>query len=256
VLLEEAVLKWYSQRRTSGNDVSGIELKAAAEHFANYLKLQNFTCSSGWLWRFKKRHNITSSFCREAQSDVENVETFTKKLNEIVIQSGVCHSQIYNAGERGLFSRGRPENTQASPMEQPTPGGRKSKKKRLSALLCATAPHQPQLDEGDSGFQHPIKEKIATDVSEDSTMEEGSDNEPDELETFTIKKKLLSSANDGINAVLNYVLSSRNQKLRTYCEHMRTVRGILIEEQQQMSLQEQLGSFSETETTSESSVDD
>jgi hypothetical protein len=78
VLLEEAVLKWYSQQQTSGIDVSGIELKAAAENFANHLKLQNFTCSSGWLWRFRQRHNITSRFCREAQSDVESVEPFRK----------------------------------------------------------------------------------------------------------------------------------------------------------------------------------
>jgi hypothetical protein len=36
VLLEEAVLKWFSQQRTSGIDVSGIELKAAAENFAKH----------------------------------------------------------------------------------------------------------------------------------------------------------------------------------------------------------------------------
>jgi hypothetical protein len=149
-------------------------------------------------------------------------------------------------------------------MEQPTPGGRKSKE-RLSALVCASAgaSHQPQLDEGEPGFQHPIKEKIAADVSKDSAMEEGSDNELDELEKFTIKKKLLSSAKDGINAVINYVLSSINQKLWAYCKHMRTVREILIEEQPQMSLQTKLGSFykpallsSKTKTTSESSVDE
>jgi hypothetical protein len=49
-LLEEAVLKWYSQQLSSGVGVRGVELKAAAaaaEKFAKHLKLHNFTCSSG-----------------------------------------------------------------------------------------------------------------------------------------------------------------------------------------------------------------
>jgi hypothetical protein len=50
-------------------------------------------------------------------------------------------------------------------------------------------------------------------VIKDSAMEEESDNELDELQESTIKKKLLSSARDGINAVINYVDSSTNQKL-------------------------------------------
>jgi hypothetical protein len=36
-------------------------------------------------------------------------------------------------------------------------------------------------------------------------MEEESDNELDELQESTIKKKLLGSARDGIDAVINYV---------------------------------------------------
>lgn len=265
VLLEEAVLKWYSQQRASGIEVSGVELQAAAENFANHLKLQNFACSSGWLWRFRQRHNITSrKICCEALSDVGSVEPFRKKLNEMIIQSGLCYSQIYNAGETGLFWRGLPENKQASPMEQSTPGWGK-RQERVSALLCANAnvSHQPHLDEGDPGCQHPIKEEIAADVSKDSAMEEESDNELDELQESAIKKKLLSSAKDGIDAVINYVLSSTNQKLWEYYEHVRTVREILIKEQQQMSLQTKLGSFfkpgllsSKRNTTSESFVDE
>jgi hypothetical protein len=36
-------------------------------------------------------------------------------------------------------------------------------------------------------------------------MEEESDNDLDELQESTIKKKLLSSARDGFDAVINYV---------------------------------------------------
>jgi hypothetical protein len=62
-------------------------------------------------------------------------------------------------------------------------------------------------------------------------MEEGSDNELDEPQESTIRKKPLSSARNGINAVINYVGSSTNPELQAYYEHLRTVREILIKEQ-------------------------
>jgi hypothetical protein len=71
-------------------------------------------------------------------------------------------------------------------------------------------------------------------------MEEESDNELDELQESTIKKKLLSFARDGIDAVISFVDSSTNQKLQEYYEHLRTVREILIKEQQQRSVQTKL----------------
>jgi transposase len=244
VLLEEAVLKWYSQQRSSGVDVRGDELRAAAEEFAKHLKIHNFTCSSGWLWRFRQRHNITKrKICREALSDVESVEPFRKKINEI-IQSGICNSQIYNAGETGLFWRGLPENTQAFHREQSTPR-QKTNQERVSALFCANSDgnHQLKLDEGDPGFQQPTGGELAADVIKDSAIKEESDNELDRLQESTIKKKLLSSARDGIDAVISYVLLSTNQKLQECYEHLRTVREILIKEQQQMSVQAKLDSF-------------
>jgi hypothetical protein len=57
-----------------------------------------------------------------------------------------------------------------------------------------------ELDEGDPGFQ--LLTEIAADVIKDSAMEEESDNELDGLQESTIKKKLLSSSRDGIDAVI------------------------------------------------------
>jgi Trp operon repressor len=75
VLLEEAVLMWYSQQRSSGVGVRGVEIKATAEKFAKHLKLNNFTCSSGWLWRFRQRHSITKrKIGVEALSDVDSAK--------------------------------------------------------------------------------------------------------------------------------------------------------------------------------------
>jgi hypothetical protein len=59
-----------------------------------------------------------------------------------------------------------------------------------------------EVDEGDPGFLHLTEEEIATGVVKASAMEEGSDNELDELQEPTIKKKLLSCIRDGIGAVI------------------------------------------------------
>jgi hypothetical protein len=61
-----------------------------------------------------------------------------------------------------------------------------------------------ELDEGDPGVQLLTEEEIAADVIKDSAMEEESDNELDEPQESTIKKKLLSSTRDGTDAVINY----------------------------------------------------
>jgi hypothetical protein len=94
-------------------------------------------------------------------------------------------------------------------------------------------------------------------------MEEESGNELDERQEFTIKKKLLSSTRDGIDAVINYMDSSTNQKLQEYYEHLRTVREILIKEQQQRFVRTEVDSFFKpallhlkTSTTSEPSIDE
>jgi hypothetical protein len=49
-------------------------------------------------------------------------------------------------------------------------------------------------------------------------MEDGSDNELDEPQKSTIKKKLLSSATNGFDAVINYVHSSTNRELQALYE--------------------------------------
>lgn len=66
--LEEAVYKWYTQHRSSGIPVRGVEVQLAAERLAKHMNV-NFKASGGWLWRFRKRHNIGNrKTCRESLS--------------------------------------------------------------------------------------------------------------------------------------------------------------------------------------------
>jgi hypothetical protein len=53
-------------------------------------------------------------------------------------------------------------------------------------------------------------------------------NELDKPQRSTIQNKLLRSARDCIDAVINYVGFSINPKLQTNYEHVRTVREIII----------------------------
>lgn len=84
------------------------------------------------------------------------------------------------------------------------------------------------MGEGDSGLLHLTEEEIATGDVKASAREGGSDNELDELQELTIKKKLLSCIRDGIGAIINYVGSSRNGELHAYYENLQSVGKIVI----------------------------
>jgi hypothetical protein len=81
-----------------------------------------------------------------------------------------------------------------------------------------------------ASFAHLTEEEIAEDVVRVSAMEEGSNTELDESHESTMKKKLLRSARDGIDAVINYVGSSATRELQACYEHLKTVREFLIKE--------------------------
>jgi hypothetical protein len=60
ITLDDAVYKWFSQLRSSGLAVRRIEIQAAAERLSNQMGLELFKASSGWVFRFRRRHNISS----------------------------------------------------------------------------------------------------------------------------------------------------------------------------------------------------
>jgi hypothetical protein len=85
--------------------------------------------------------------------------------------------------------------------------------------------------------------EIAACVVKASAMEEGWHNELDEPQDPKMNNKLLSATRDDNDAVMNYVGSSTNWELQTHCEHLKTVREIIIKKQQQRSVQTKLDSF-------------
>ena len=60
-------LKWFKQCRCSDIPVSGLILKEKATEFRKLFGI-DFTCSNGWLDRFKTRHSISfAKICGEAK---------------------------------------------------------------------------------------------------------------------------------------------------------------------------------------------
>ena len=56
--IDAAVYKWYVQQRSCGVAVRGIELAESGTKLAAHLGHENLKGSDGWLWRFRRRHNI------------------------------------------------------------------------------------------------------------------------------------------------------------------------------------------------------
>ena len=57
--VDDALLQWFTAARAQSVLVSGEILKAKAEELSKeFDHSDSWTCSSGWLSRWKKRHNI------------------------------------------------------------------------------------------------------------------------------------------------------------------------------------------------------
>lgn len=59
--LDEVLFKWYIFQRNAGLPTNCNTMKNEAEKFAFQLGYDNFSCTSGWLQRFRIRHNILST---------------------------------------------------------------------------------------------------------------------------------------------------------------------------------------------------
>ena len=139
--LDDAVFKWFTQKRCQGEPISGPILYEKAVQFNEKLGgTSNFQASTGWLKRFKSRHGI-----RELQIEGEKLsadssaaESFKIKLRDILNQENYALENVYNADETGLNWKALPRKTLASRRELAAPGPKISKD-RITALACANA---------------------------------------------------------------------------------------------------------------------
>lgn len=97
--IEEALLKWFKTVRNQNVAISGDLLREKARCFATNLGISenDFECSSGWLERFKSRHNITfKKVCGESKSVDENSDEINDwKIKLANILKDYSPDQIY-----------------------------------------------------------------------------------------------------------------------------------------------------------------
>lgn len=141
--LDDTVYKWFMQKRSEGEPISGPILCEKAMQFNIQIsngEPSNFQASTGWLKRFKSRHGI-----RELQIEGEKLsanttaaDSFKTKFKNILNTENYSLENIYNADETGLNWKALPRKTLASRKESAAPGCKISKD-RITAVACANA---------------------------------------------------------------------------------------------------------------------
>jgi hypothetical protein len=89
-----------------------IHLQEKAKEFASKSGIENFTASTGWVHRFKKRKNLTfKTICGEAGGvNTDVVSNFTQNVLPSML-APFEERNIYNADETGLFFQLMPNKT-------------------------------------------------------------------------------------------------------------------------------------------------
>ena len=139
---DEAVYIWLKQKRMEGTPISGPILceKAIQLHQRMYGEESKFQASSGWQWRFCKRHGIRNLSLQgeKLSADREGGEDFITFFTEFIEEKGFNLDQIFNCDETGLNFRLLPNSTLATAFEK-SADGRKKSKERVTVNACANA---------------------------------------------------------------------------------------------------------------------
>jgi len=138
--LDKSLFTWFVQQRNEGVPLSGPMLQAKAEKLDGALNGPNskFVASSGWLWRFKKRHSISRiSLAGEIRSaDDAAANEFPDQLKQFIATGGYCEEQIYNCDETGLCYKMLPSKTLAVANDPHKHEGFKKLKERVALLFA------------------------------------------------------------------------------------------------------------------------
>ena len=134
--VDAALFQWFTAARAQSVPLSGEILKAKAEELNSGMGHDQWSCSSGWLSRWKVRHNIRyRRVCGEnAAVDKDVCEEWTETvLLPVLRRYDPC--DVFNADETGLYWRLLPDKTHAVSGETCTGG--KMSKERVTILVCA-----------------------------------------------------------------------------------------------------------------------
>ncbi|XP_029637971.1 tigger transposable element-derived protein 4-like [Octopus sinensis] len=103
--VEEALLKWFTQMKCMNASVNGPLMLQKASQFAASLGIKEFSASSGWLERFKNRHNIKFSRLHNEQTPGEEFVAADRWLEDKLKEKikGYKPRDIFTAAETCLL---------------------------------------------------------------------------------------------------------------------------------------------------------
>lgn len=135
--IDATLFQWFTAARSQSIPISGEILKAKAEELSKGLDpTVEWSCSSGWLSRWKVRHHIKYWVVsgENAAVDKDVCEDWKQRKLPSVLQR-YDPSNIFNADETGLYWRLLPDKTLSVSKEVGT--GSKKSKERVTVLVCA-----------------------------------------------------------------------------------------------------------------------
>lgn len=104
--LDKAVYTWFVEMRAKNIPLSGSAVQQKALNYACLLGIDDFKASSGWLTRFKVRHDIVGkTLCGESASADTSSASAWISANVPTLLQDYAMRDIYNADETGLFLR-------------------------------------------------------------------------------------------------------------------------------------------------------
>ena len=118
--------------------MTGPVLQSKAEEIAKELGFEDFSCSNGWIHRFKTRHAIVQKRVAGEAASVseETVESWTTITLPSILE-GFAPENVFNADETGLFFKLLPDRTLSFKGE--VCHGGKLSKERITVLVGGNA---------------------------------------------------------------------------------------------------------------------
>lgn len=134
--VDAALFQRFTATREQSVPISGEILKVKAEEFSKELGQPDWVCSSGWLSRWKVRHNVAYRSISGENADVNKdvYEVWKQRILQPLL-SRYDPNNVFNADETGLYWRLLPDKTHAFKGEVCT--GTKKSKERVTVLVCA-----------------------------------------------------------------------------------------------------------------------
>ena len=135
--LNDGVWEWYKNKNDQLIPVDGPMIQEFASQVAEKLGYIDFKASSGWLTRFKERHNLSQHKVCGESADVDTVDTvksWKERLGSII--SGYEMQDIWNLDETGLIYRALPDRSLFAKSKK-CKGSKKSKERLTVALMTS-----------------------------------------------------------------------------------------------------------------------